>query len=239
MRTWPSCEIDVGEALAPILVKRGFKLYPEVVLPSAIDARGEQIIPDLIGVCEREGLCEVFELKTSVSLDLVADAQRWTAVFNRSWGVAPMVLKERRRSGGFIEACRAFKRAGAGLILVDERGCWERVVTPRFTPTHKLVHLGIGEALQGAGPGKVKAGSPGRVRRETPRAAANASLREALLELLARRPKISAARAFREIGAGMPFIIAAKSGSIEGVRVERGRLVVEDLAAGSEERATA
>lgn len=222
-RTWPTWEVDIGNAIAPALLARGFKLYDEVPIPGATDARGETLIPDRIAVSVREGLLEIFELKPHVGVDLVADAERWVGYCHRSWGVAPMVQRDRRKSPAFLQACLAFKRAGAGLILVAEDGTWERIVVPRFTPTHRIVVVGIMEALQDARPGYAKAGSPGRAKRFTKTTERNANLDQALAEVVAKHPLkgLPVRKAMREVKAPPSTFYRLRDGRVAGVRLEK------------------
>lgn len=226
MSRWPSSEVELGRAVAPALRRDGWTLYPEVPLPSAVDDEGETMIPDLIGVNHRRQTVALIELKTHVGVDLLADCARWVGNANVVLGIAPALSRDRRRSAAFAHSCLAFERVGAGLILVDEDGQVERVVTPRFVPTGRVRDIGIGLALQNAREGYAEAGSPGSANRCRPSTAKHEALRAMLLELLERRPKISVARALAEIEASLSFKAAVRQGRVSGIAVQRGRFVV-------------
>lgn len=220
-----SSEVALGRAFIPNLKRRGMLAFPEVPIPGVVDRHGDALIPDLIAVSPREGILEVFELKLHAGVDLVADAARWTPYAHRSWGVAPWVSQDRRESPAFVEACKAFKKAGAGLILVKENGALWRAVPPKFNPD--CADIGIREALEHAPRGGyAEAGSPGSAKRATKTAARNDELAAKLLELIETRPKIRATVALVKIGATPAFTSALRRGTIAGIELApRNRLV--------------
>lgn len=116
-------ETDVGTVVTAYFQERGFETYQEVTL-SLGDRRA-----DLVADCPK--LLVIVECKTSLSLDVIAQARAWRDIAHLSYVAVPRIAKSYGRGGDARrtahDVCRHF---GVGVIQVDSGSYCEEVVRP-------------------------------------------------------------------------------------------------------------
>ena len=110
-------EVDLGSPVLAYLEERGFDCYQEV--------RGPVGVADVIGI--QASLVVVVEMKTSLSLQVIAQADRWSRWANYTYAAVPT---PKRADDGNNFAHRILRDHGIGLLVIGKHGAVHVAVAP-------------------------------------------------------------------------------------------------------------